>query len=76
MSENYNDYHAESIKCRKLEQIYMSKNRQRLEARGNYELPIEELRNAIRESNLAKKDWELQEKIVKFVLHNNKKYKG
>ena len=68
------DYECEFMKCCKLEQIYIISNKKRLEAKKNPLLSIEEIRREINESNLAKQAWEMQERIVTFTLHKDKKY--
>jgi hypothetical protein len=68
------DYECELMKCRKLEKIYIISNKKRLEAKKNPLLSIEEIQTAINESNLAKQAWEMQERIVTFILHKDEKY--
>jgi hypothetical protein len=68
------DYECELMKCRKLEKIYIINNKKRLEAKINPLLSIEEIQTSINESNLAKQAWEMQERIVTFTLHKDKKY--
>ena len=62
------------MKCRKLEKKYIISNKKRLEAKVNPLLSIEEIRTAINESNLAKQAWEMQERIVTFILHKDEKF--
>ena len=67
-------YQTELMKYCELEQVYMMKNKKRLEAKKNPLLSVEEITTAINDCNLAKQMWEKQEKVVLITLHKNNNY--
>jgi len=69
-----NIYQSELNKSCELEQIFITSFKEMLEAKQNYLLSRDEVVDAIDNCILAKTKWELQAKVVKFILREDKNY--
>jgi len=69
-----NIYQSELKKSSELEQIFITRLKEMLEAKQNYLLSRDEVLDTIDNCILAKKKWELQERVVKFILREDKNY--
>ena len=69
-----NVYQSELKKSLELEQIFIIRLKEMLKAKQNYLSSRDEVVDAIENCILAKTKWELQVRVVKFILREDKNY--